>query len=140
MTKREEVLAAIYARLQLISGSLVQRSSVLPERVPPEGMVNLRDGDPGDPDVTLSPRRYHFEHMAEIEVIVHVQNDRAVAFDMLVEALGLVLGTDQTLGGLCDWIEPEAPAPVDLPVAGGIAYKAAVIPVALHYTTTGPLA
>ena len=63
-----------------------------------------------------------------------------VAFDMLVEALGLVLGTDQTLGGLCDWIEPEAPAPVDLPVAGGIAYKAAVIPVALHYTTTGPLA
>ena len=140
MTKREEVLAALYARLQLISGSLVQRSSVLPERVPPEGMVNLRDGDPGDPDVTLSPRRYHFEHMAEIEVIVHVQNDRAVAFDMLVEALGLVLGTDQTLGGLCDWIEPEAPASVDLPVAGGIAYKAAVIPVALHYTTTGPLA
>ena len=140
MTKRQEVLAALYARLQLISGSLVQRSSVLPERVPPEGMVNLRDGDPGDPDVTLSPRRYHFEHMAEIEVIVHVQNDRAVAFDMLVEALGLVLGTDQTLGGLCDWIEPEAPAPVDLPVAGGIAYKAAVIPVALHYTTTGPLA
>ena len=140
MTKREEVLAALYACLKLISGSLVQRSSVLPERVPPEGMVNLRDGDPGDPDVTLSPRRYHFEHMAEIEVIVHVQNDRAVAFDMLVEALGLVLGTDQTLGGLCDWIEPEAPAPVDLPVAGGIAYKAAVIPVALHYTTTGPLA
>ncbi len=140
MTKREEVLAALYARLQLIAGSLVQRSSVLPERVPPEGMVNLRDGDPGDPDVTLSPRRYHFEHMAEIEVIVHVQNDRAVAFDMLLEALGLVLGTDKTLGGLCDWIEPEAPAPVDLPVAGGIAYKAAVIPVALHYTTTGPLA
>lgn len=140
MTKREEVLAALYARLQLIAGSLVQRSSVLPERVPPEGMVNLRDGDPGDPDVTLSPRRYHFEHMAEIEVIVHVQNDRAVAFDMLLEALGLVLGTDKTLGGLCDWIEPEAPAPVDLPVAGGIAYKAAVISVALHYTTTGPLA
>ena len=139
MTKREEVLAALYARLQLISGSLEQRSSVLPERVPPEGMVNLRDGDPGDPDVTLSPRRYHFEHMAEIEVIVHVQNDRAVAFDMLVEAIGLVLGTDQTLGGLCDWIEPEAPAPVDLPVARGIAYKEAVIPDALHYTATGPL-
>ena len=59
---------------------------------------------------------------------------------MLVEALGLVLGADKTLGGLCDWIEPEAPASVDLPVAGGIAYKAAVIPVALHYTTTGPLA
>ena len=42
--------------------------------------------------------------------------------------------------GAAPEIEADAPAPVDLSVAGGIAYKAAVIPVALHYTTTGPLA
>ena len=43
-------------------------------------------------------------------------------------------------GGLCDWIEPEAPASVDLPVEGAATLKAAVITVVLHYTTTSPLA
>lgn len=140
MTKREQVLAALYARLQMITGTLVQRGSVLPERVPPEGLLNMRDGDPGDPEVTLSPRRYHYEHVAEIEAIVHVASDRSVALDMLFEAIGIVLSTDPTLGGHCDWIEADAPAPVDLPVSGGIAYRAAVIPVTLTYTATGPLA
>lgn len=140
MTKREMVLQALFARLALISGSLVLRSGVLPEVVPPEGMVNMRDGDPGEPQVTLSPLLYHYEHNAEVEVIVQSVSNRAVALDMLLEALGLVLSPDPTLGGLCDWIEPGAPAPVDLPVAGGIAYTAAVIPITLIYTTTGPLA
>lgn len=47
---------------------------------------------------------------------------------------------DRTLGGQCDWVEPEAPASVDLPVEGTAAVKAAVITVVLHFTTTGPLA
>ena len=53
---------------------------------------------------------------------------------------GAALEADRTLGGLCDWAEPEAPASVDLPVEGAAALKAAVITVVLHYTTTGPLA
>ena len=44
------------------------------------------------------------------------------------------------LGGLCDWVEAEAPRPVDLPVDGAAGLKAAVIPVVLHYTTADPLA
>lgn len=51
-----------------------------------------------------------------------------------------MLEADRTLGGLCDWIEPEVPDSVDLPVEGAAALKAAVITVVLHYTTTGPLA
>ena len=53
---------------------------------------------------------------------------------------GTTLEIDRTLGGLCDWLEPEAPASVDLPIEGAAALKAAVITVVLHYTTTGPLA
>ena len=55
-------------------------------------------------------------------------------------AIGTALEADRTLGGLCDWVEPEAPASVDLPIEGAVALKAAVITVVLHYTTTGPLA
>ena len=45
-----------------------------------------------------------------------------------------------TLGGLCDWVEAEAPRPVDLPVEGAASLKAAVIPVVLHYSTADQLA
>ena len=110
------------------------------ERIPATGLIILRDGKPGDPEVTLSPLRYHYQHRAELEVVVQAPNGRASAFDTLIAAIGIALEADRTLGGLCDWVEPEAPASVDLPIEGAAALKAAVITVVLHYTTTGPLA
>ncbi|WP_068305959.1 acyl-CoA transferase [Pararhodobacter sp. CCB-MM2] len=89
------------------------RGDVLPERVPAEGLLILRDGEPGEPKVTLSPLRYHYQHRAEIEAVVQgTVRDAA----------------DRTLGRLCDWVE------------GAASLKAAVIPVILHYTTADPLA
>ena len=136
---RETVLAALLARLQPLA-ALVLRNDVLPERIPATGLIILRDGQPGEPEVTLSPLRYHYQHRAELEVVVQAPNGRASAFDTLIASLGAALESDRTLGGLCDWIEPEAPASVDLPIEGAAALKAAVITVMLHYTTTGPLA
>ena len=137
-TTRETILAALHVRLQALAAT-VQRDEVLPERIPPAGLIILRDGQPGEPEVTLSPLRYHFQHRAELEVIVQGANDRATAFDTLIAAIGTALEADRTLGGLCDWVEAEAPASVDLPIEGATALKAAVITVVLHYTTTGPL-
>lgn len=138
-TTRETILAALHARLQLLAATVL-RDEVLPERIPLAGLIILRDGQPGEPEVTLSPLRYHFQHRAELEVIVQGANDRATVFDTLITAIGTALAADRTLGGLCDWVEAEAPASVDLPVEGAAALKAAVITVVLHYTTTGPLA
>ena len=138
-TTRETVLAALQARL-LPLAALVLRDEVLPERIPPAGLLILRDGQPGEPEVTLSPLRYHFQHRAELEVVVQAGAGRASAFETLIASVGVALEADRTLGGLCDWVEPEAPASVDLPVEGAAALKAAVITVVLHYTTTGPLA
>ena len=138
-TTRETVLAALQARLQPLA-ALTLRDAVLPERVPTAGLIILRDGQPGEPEVTLSPLRYHYQHRAELEVVVQAGTGRTSAFDDLIAAIGTALETDSTLGGLCDWVEPEAPASVDLPIEGAAALKAAVITVVLHYTTTGPLA
>ena len=41
--------------------------------------------------------------------------------------------------GLCDWVESEAPEPVDLPIEGAAALKAAVIVVVMHYATNDTL-
>ena len=138
-TTRETVLAALLARLSPLA-ALSLRDEVLPERIPAAGLIIMRDGQPGEPEVTLSPLRYHYQHRAELEVVVKAGTGRASAFDTLIAAIGTALEADRTLGGLCDWIEPEAPASIDLPIEGAAALKAAVITVVLHYTTTGPLA
>jgi len=139
-TPRETILAALHAALQTVPATVL-RGEVLPERVPAGGFVILRDGNPGEPEVTLSPLRYHWQHRAEVEVIVQGKTpaNRDVAFDTLVSDVGSALAIDRTLGGLCDWIEPEAPRPADLPVEGGQALKAAVIQVVLYYSTANPL-
>lgn len=137
-TTRETILAALHARLQPLAATAL-RDEVLPERIPPAGLIILRDGQPGEPEVTLSPLRYHFQHRAELEVIIQGANDRAMAFDTLIAAIGTALAADRTLGGLCDWVEAEAPASVDLPVEGAVSLKAAVVTVVLHYTTADPL-
>ena len=138
-TSRETILAALFARLQSVA-ALALRDEVLPERIPAAGLIIFRDGQPGEPEVTLSPLRYHYQHRAELEVVVQAPNGRASAFDTLIASIGAALEADRTLGGLCDWVEPEAPASVDLPIEGAAALKAAVITVVLHYTTTGALA
>ncbi len=138
-TARETILAALHARLQSLD-ALVLRDDVLPERIPSAGLIILRDGQPGEPEVTLSPLRYHYQHRADLEVVVQAGTGRSNAFDTLIASIGAALEADRTLGGLCDWVEPEAPASVDLPVEGAAALKASVITINLHYTTTGPLA
>ena len=138
-TTRETVLAALHARLQPLAAQVL-RDEVLPERIPASGLIILRDGQPGEPEVTLSPLHYHYQHRAELEVVIQAPNSRASAFNTLIAAIGTALEADRTLGGLCDWVEPDAPASVDLPIEGAAALKAAVITVVLHYTTTGPLA
>jgi hypothetical protein len=137
-TPRETILTALHTLLQALPATAL-RGGILPERVPAVGLLILRDGEPGEPEVTLSPLRYHYQHRAGIEAVVQ-GTDRDAAFDALTATIGGAIATDRTLGGLCDWIEAEAPRPVDLPVDGAASLKAAVIPVILHYTTTDPLA
>ena len=138
-TQRETIFTALANLLRTIPHVPVLRGEVLPERVPPTGLIVLRDGDPGAPGVTLSPLRYHYQHRAELEVVVQDAKSRDARFAELVASIGAVLVADRTLGGRCDWVEAEAPEPVDLPVEGGATFKAAVVPVILHYATTYPL-
>lgn len=144
MTERtsETVLKALFAALGLAApaGSALQRNGALPQRIPAAGAMILRDGDPGTPEVTLSPLLYHYAHRAEIDVLIdRPPSTRDVAFDTAVRAIGAALAADRTLGGLCDWAEGEAPAPLALAIEGAESLKAATVTVVLHYTTADAL-
>lgn len=140
ITRREDVLKALHTRLRAIIGPTVLRNASLPERIPAEGLLILRDGQPGQPEVTLSPLRYHWQHRAEIEMFVRGADGLDDAFDRLAVSIGAALAADRTLGGLCDWTEPDAPEPADLPVDGATMIRAAILFVTLNYTTADPLA
>jgi hypothetical protein len=113
----------------------------LPTKVPAEGLVILRDGDPGEPEVTLSPPRYHYQHRVEIEVLVqHVeQAQRDLALDALLGTLAQALDGQTTLGGLVDYLHIETPEFLSETVEGAPTIKAAVVPVILEYSTSNPL-
>jgi hypothetical protein len=140
MSARESILTALADLLSTIPHVPVLRGEVLPERIPPAGLMILRDGSPGEPGVTLSPLTYHFQHRSELEVIVQSATDRDAVFDALLAQIGAVIAADRTLRGLCDWVEPEAAEPVDLPVEGAASLKAGIVPIILHYATSDALA
>ena len=138
MSVRETALVALYAKLRAIKGPVVLRGATLPEIIPACGLIVLRDGNPGEPDVTMSPLTWHYEHQAEIEVLVS-RLDNDAAFDALTGPIGAAIVADRTLGGAVDWAEAEAPSPQDIPGENGGVIKAAIIAVTLHYSTTDPL-
>jgi hypothetical protein len=141
-SKRETVLAALHLLIDGALSAKVLRNEPLPERVPAEGLVILRDGDPGEPSVTLSPVTYLYEHRAELDVAVQAASASArdTTFDALLETIATAIAGDRTLGGLADRIEALAPVPAEVATEGATPIKAATVPVILIYATTDPLA
>lgn len=138
----EMVLKALLAALDAAkpSGARVLRNEVLPERIPSAGLIILRDGSPGEPQALMSPPHYYYEHRAEVDVLVdRPPSARDAAFDTLKQAVGAAIAADRTLGGLCDYVLGEAPAPLMLPIEGAEGFKAATIGVVLAYGSPDPL-
>lgn len=142
MSKREAALAALAATLRTaLMGADVKRNAAVPEDAGPGGLVILRDGDPGEPEVTLSPPAYAFEHRARLDVLVNAKPGDATSavLDTLLSDIGAALAADPTLGGAVDHMEPGAPEPDGVFSDAGASLMAASVPVTLIYVTSSPL-
>ena len=141
MSQRETVLAALLARLEAIPAAKVLRNEFLPEKVPPDGLVILRDGDPGEPEVTLSPVTYYWQHRAELEVIVTAPTGAArdAKLDAILEDIGAAITSDPTLNGWCDLATPQAPQPISLQIDGAPPFKGVTVGIDLFYATASAL-
>ena len=139
-TIREQILCALLARLETIPVATVKREAPLPETVPAGGLLILRDGEPGEPEMLLSPPAYVWQHKAEIDVIVSQgPNEANAALDDLLMALGQALAGDRSLSGLADWLDWGAPKTRDLAIDGAAALKGAVVAVTITYASDNPL-
>ena len=142
MSLREQILSALFSRLQTISGAVVRRNEALPQAVQASGLIILRDGDPGEPDVTLNPRTEFYSHRAEIEEFVTqtVGGGGEGVLDALLAEIGTALGTDRSLDGLAENLFWSAPETGVLVIEGAAPVLTARITVTIEYLVSDPLA
>lgn len=102
MSKREQILQALFEKLQTLENIPVKRNETLPQVIPEAGIVMLRDGKQGEPEIILSPPICIFKHEAEVEIIVQAAKpeERDRRLDDVLEQLGVLLSSDDTLRGL----------------------------------------
>ncbi len=137
-SKRETVLGAVKTLVAAaLPGAEVKRNLAKPERIPPGGLVVIRDGDPGEPDVTLSPVSYLYTHRIPVEIAAFESATltREQVVDEMLAAIGSAIIANRRLGGLVDWIEAEAPTST----TGSQAGRFADVVIFATYATADPL-
>lgn len=115
-SKTERVLQAILAMwVAALPDADVKRNEDKPARIAPGGNVIVHDGDPGDPEILLSPYRESYEHQVEVDVAAYesASKTREIVVDEMVEAFRQAVAGDRTLGGLCDWVAAPRPSTDD---------------------------
>ncbi len=142
MSQRENAIGALFAVLgQLSLGTTVKRNAALPERIADHAMTILRDGEMGEPEVSLSPLTYHWQHQVAIELFV-ADPDAAARdsrMDGLLTELATLIEADRTLAGVVEYAEIGQPKFDELAPEGTSGIKACLLPVVLHYSSAGPL-
>ncbi len=142
MSQRENAIGALFAVLgQLSLGTMVKRNAALPERIADHAMAILRDGEMGEPEVSLSPLTYHWQHQVAIELFVADPDasTRDARMDGLLTELASLIEADRTLAGVVEYAEIGQPKFDELAPEGTSGIKACLLPVVLHYSSAGPL-
>lgn len=135
-SKREQVLQAVEALVQAaLPTADVGRNRTSPVRLTAGGAVTIRDGDPGDPEVDLSPLRYNYSHGIPLAFAA----ETPAALDAMMQAVGAAVLADRTLGGLCEYLEAVAPDGESLDAGGAEAAAQAEAGLMAHYATASPL-
>ncbi len=144
-SQRESAIGALFAVLGQLSlgtsGTTVKRNTSLPERMSDHAMAILRDGEMGEPEVSLSPLTYHWQHQVAIELFVADVDAgaRDARMDGLLTELATLIEADRTLGGVIEYAEIGSPKFDELAPDGSSGIKACLLPVVLHYSSSGPL-
>ncbi len=145
MSQRENAIGAFFAVLGQLSlgtlGTTVKRNAALPERIADHAMAILRDGEMGEPEVSLSPLTYHWQHQVAIELFVADPDGSArdARMDGLLVELATLIELDRTLGGQVEYAEIGPPKFDELAPDGSSGIKACLLPVILHYSSSGSL-
>jgi hypothetical protein len=141
-SRREQVLLAASAMLEAAApGAEFSRNKDKASKMPAGGQIILRDGDPGAPEVTLCPVSYTYSHRIALEIGAPkgTTTTREENLDALLVLIGQAVAADRTLGGLCEYLDLEAPITDDISAIGAVSERWADVGLIAIYTTTNPL-
>ena len=145
MSKRLDVLLAlkalVIAALPGVDVKGLDQSAALPANIPANGLVIVRSGDPGEPDIDLSPPAYNFSHRIPLEMAAY-QSGAATseqALDAMMAAIGAAIAADRTLGGRCHWLDAMAPGTDAIVATGARSPLGADLMLVADYTSDSPL-
>lgn len=141
-SKREQVLVAVKALVQAaLPTAAVSRNQDKAAQIGPGGAVDIRDGDPGEPEIDLSPLSYNYSHA--IELVFGAYGSASLTpgqqLDAMQRAVGAAVEADRTLGGLCHFLATAAPDRGELDIAGAESGAQAEAAIIADYSTPSPL-
>lgn len=137
----EKILDKLKTLIAAATSAKIERNSVISERIPPTGLVIIRDGNPDAEYVLGGFSNVYYSHNIEIEIYIQegatAQRDRK--YDELMQVIGEVLETHPTLDGLVAGLTYGRPEPTTQPLDGGPPIKFGVILLLAEYETATPL-
>lgn len=142
ISKTEQILGVLKSRLEAIPDVIVERNSAVPEKIPTGGLIVLRDGNADEPEQPLGGfGGVYCRQYAEIEIYVENGDPtvRDVAFDDLLQQIGVVLEADPSLGGFAFGLTYGRPEIDTEAVIGGPAIKAGTLIIAIEFEADTPL-
>lgn len=141
ISQRAKAAEGVKAMLQAAAPHAeFRRDQPWPKRPDPGGTIILRDGDPGEPEVTLSPLSYTYTHEFEVEVLGPAGSaNRHELLDQLLIPIGERVEADRSLGGVAEWAEASAPVTDDVTLDGAEPVRAAQLSIIVVYSTSNPL-
>lgn len=100
-------------------------------------------GWPGEMELLgtdLSPVRYNYRHPVPLQLLPPPgAAEPSAVLDAMMGVIGAAIVADRTLGGLCEWIEAEAPEEYDKTPEHAVTLRSANLAIVADYSTTDPL-
>lgn len=106
-----------------------------PDRIGAPGRIIVQEGDPGQPEITLSPLTYHYDRSIPIDVTAA----SAAVLDAIFVALSAAIAANRTLGGLVEFLDATAPLTEAQAIDGAPVLSAGSATIVATYSTPQPL-
>jgi hypothetical protein len=145
MSKKLDILKALKLRtavaVPLAEVVGLDGEEAAPSRVPAGGRIVIRTGEPGEPEIDLSPLAYNWSHRIPIEFTAAetAELTSEEALDAMLVRFGNAIAADRSLGGLCEWISITAPGSEDIYTEGAAPPRGAELVLTVNYVTNSEL-
>jgi len=146
MSKREQVLSALETLIKAIADGDpdigFERNPVKEGDVPNKGLIEMFDGEAGDPEIILSPPHYTYDHGVQFHLVFAGSDHdaRMAGIETLIDLFRIQVESDPDLGGLLEEeLEPEMPEVEHPEITGGVTDSIAVFKLFCMYSTDNPL-